>query len=203
MASAVPAAAHDELLGSYPAAGSTIDGSPAEITLTFSGELLTDLQSATIEVIASNGQDVAVDDPSVVDTSITQHLDPDPPDGAFVVRWKVVSSDGHPISGEYTYSVASRDASTDTPTPGRTSDTSSGPSPTPTAYVSNPGHGDPTGGGALIPTLGIVTGAAILGGAVLVVLMVGRERRRRDRSDAAGSVDADVGDESGATDDRS
>lgn len=185
LAVATPAQAHDELVSSYPQANSTITSSPAEITLSFSGELIAGMQSAAVEVIAPDGQNIATDAPSEDGTSITQHLAPDPPAGLFTVRWKVVSSDGHPISGEYTYTVAPTDAVPSSPaaTPSTAPQT---PAPTATETSADNGYGGETsGGGDTFAILAVVGGVIILGGALVIVLMVGRERRRRDRADAA------------------
>ena len=51
--------------------------------------------------------------------------------------------------------------------------------------ASGGGHGEPTGGGDLAPALAGFAGAIVLGGAVIVVAMLGRERRRRDREATA------------------
>ncbi|WP_454149496.1 copper resistance CopC family protein [Microbacterium lacticum] len=185
LAVATPAQAHDELVSSYPEAGSTITGSPAEITLSFSGELIAGMQSGAVEVITPDGQNIATDAPSEDGTSITQHLTPNPPAGMFTVRWKVVSSDGHPISGEYTYTVAPTDAVPSSPaaTPSTAPQT---PAPTATETSADNGYGGETsGGGDAFPIVAVVGGVIILGGALVIVLMVGRERRRRDRADAA------------------
>ncbi|WP_299089551.1 copper resistance CopC family protein [uncultured Microbacterium sp.] len=187
LAVATPAQAHDELVSSYPEANSTLTSSPAEITLSFSGELIAGMQSAAVEVIASDGENIATDAPSEDGTSITQQLTPNPPDGLFTVRWKVVSSDGHPISGEYTYTVAPTDAVPSSPaaTPSTAPQT---PAPTATATVTpadNGYGGETSGGGDTFAILAVVGGMIILGGALVIVLMVGRERRRRDRADAA------------------
>lgn len=187
LAVATPAQAHDELVSSYPEASSTITGSPAEITLSFSGELIAGMQSAAVEVIAPDGQNIATDAPSEDGTSITQHLAPNPPAGLFTVRWKVVSSDGHPISGEYTYTVAPTDAVPSSPaaTPSTAPQT---PEPTATATeapADNGYGGETSGGGDTFAILAVVGGVVVLGGALVIVLMVGRERRRRDRADAA------------------
>lgn len=196
LAVAAPAQAHDELVSSYPAADSTLTGSPAEITLSFSGELIAGMQSAAVEVIASDGQNIATDAPSENGTSITQHLTPDPPVGMFTVRWKVVSSDGHPISGEYTYTVAPYDAVPSSPT-ATPSAAPQNPAPSPTAAETSADNGyggETSGGGDAFPILVAVGGVIILGGALVIVLMLGRERRRRDRADAArGAGDATAG----------
>lgn len=186
LAVAAPAQAHDELVSAYPEVGSTVPGSPAEITLSFSGELIAGMQSAAVEVIAPDGQNIATDPPSEDGTSITQHLTPDAPAGMFTVRWKVVSSDGHPISGEYTYTVEPTQAggSSSAVTPSTAPETPA-PSPTVTESPADNGYGGETsGGGDTFPILAAVGGVIILGSALVIVLMVGRERRRRDRADA-------------------
>lgn len=192
LAVATPANAHDELISSYPEANSTLTSSPAEITLSFSGELIKGMQSAVVEVIASDGQNIAMDAPSEDATSITQHLTPDPPTGMFTVRWKVVSSDGHPISGEYTYTVKPLDAVASTPNATPTTAEQAEPSPAaPAATTEDNGYGGETsGGGAAFPILAAAGGVIMLGGALVSVLLLGRERRRRDRADAARNATA-------------
>lgn len=191
LATAGPAYAHDELVSSYPTAGSTLTGSPAEITLSFSGELMTDMQSAVAEVIAPNGDNIATDDPDVSTTSFTQHLAADPPDGIFTVRWKVVSSDGHPISGEYTYTVQALATETPATSPTPNADAADAETATSTqtptaseAVGTSGGDGDgrgTSGGGDMFAVGAVFTLVIILGGMVTVVLMVARERHRRDR----------------------
>lgn len=186
-AAPTPASAHDEFLSSYPEAGSTIGTSPAEITLSFSGELLTDPGSAVIEVIDTAGQNIAVDPPVIDTVTATQHLSPDPTAGLVTVRWKVVSSDGHPISGEFSYTV---EAITIDPTPAATA------TPAPSSTATNTtgldtaepsGRGQASGGGAFLPIAAVLTGVGAVGGILIIVLMMGRERRRRDKAAGDGS----------------
>ena len=144
------------------------------------------MQSAAVEVIAPDGQNIATDAPSEDGTSITQHLAPNPPAGLFTVRWKVVSSDGHPISGEYTYTVAPTAAANSPAATPSTAPQTPQPSPTATETSADNGYGGETsGGGDTFAILAVVGGVIVLGGALVIVLMVGRERRRRDRADAA------------------
>lgn len=191
LGTAAPAVAHDALVSSYPGADATVSGSPAEITLSFSGQLLTDGNSAVIEVIDPDGQNIAIDAPAVTDTTVTQHLTPDSPDGVFTVRWKVASSDGHPISGEYSYTVAPLAADPTTPTPTVTA--TPAPTPTPSATEAATSgttdiHGTPVGGGAVFPVLAVVIGVGVVGAALIITLMAGRDRRARDRAEAAAAA---------------
>ena len=183
LAVAGPAQAHDDLLGSFPEADSSVAVSPDEITLSFSGELISDMQSAVIEVTAPNGENIAADDPTVSGTTITQHLAPNPPDGAFTVLWRVVSGDGHPISGEYTYTVEPNQADTSAPGVSATDQTPE-PSITTAVTSSNAGSNEPFGGAALLPILAVLTGVIILGAGFIVVFKVTRERRLRNEEAA-------------------
>ena len=178
------ALAHDEFLSSYPEAGATIGTSPTEITLSFSGELLTDPGSAVIEVLDADGQNITVDPPVIETVTATQHLSPDPSAGLFTVRWKVVSSDGHPISGEYSYTV---EAFTIGATPAATATPTASASPTEIAETESAeagGRGQTTGGGEFFPVAAVLTGVGAVGGILIIVLAMGRERRRRDKAAA-------------------
>ena len=117
---AAPASAHDELVSTDPAAGAAVDALPAQLTLTFSGELATDPGATELQVTDAAGTSLANGDPVVADTTVTQPL-AGAASGAITVLWKVVSSDGHPISGEYTFTVtAPAPSPTPTPTPSAT-----------------------------------------------------------------------------------
>ncbi|HAS32703.1 MAG TPA: hypothetical protein DCS84_10440 [Microbacterium sp.] len=189
LATAAPAAAHDEIVSSFPEAGSTVSVVPEEISLTFSGEILTDVSAVIIEVVAPDGQNIASRDPVIDATTVTQAVTPGQA-GVYTVRWRVVSSDGHPISNEYQYTVEAITVPTSDPTPEATEEQTPAPPPTSTG---NPGHGEPSGGGELLPILAVASGVIVLGGGLVVMLMVARERRRRDRAaaDAANGGPAD------------
>ncbi|GMM96819.1 copper resistance CopC family protein [Microbacterium luteum] len=194
---ASPAAAHDEIVSSSPEAGSTIGVIPEEISLTFSGEILTDFSAVIIEVVAPDGQNLASGEPVIDGTTVTQAVQPGQA-GVFTVRWRVVSSDGHPISNEYQYTVEAVTVPTSTPTPEATQEQTPEPSATTPTTTSGEMHNGPSGGGEFLPVLAVVSGVIVLGGALIVVLMVARERRRRDRAAAAaasgkGSGNGDTG----------
>lgn len=186
-ATAAPAAAHDEIVSSSPEAGSTVSVVPEEISLTFSGEILTDFSAVIIEVVAPDGQNIASGDPVIDGTTVTQAVTPGQA-GVHTVRWRVVSSDGHPISNEYQYTVEAVTVPTSAPTPEATEEQTPDPSPTSAANTSGEVHNGPSGGGELLPVLAVLSGTIVLGGALVVVLMVARERRRRDRAAAAAAA---------------
>lgn len=128
LGTASPAQAHDELLGSDPAADSSLDALPAQLTLTFSAEIADDEGASVVEVTDAAGTALTAGAPVVNDNVLTQPLAGEA-SGAVTVLWKVVSSDGHPISGEFSFTVAGAPA----PTPAPTETTAPTPSETATA----------------------------------------------------------------------
>ena len=110
---AAPAAAHDQLVGSDPAADAVLTELPAEITLTYSAELLGDAGSNIVEVTDAAGTALN-DGTAVVDGVTVSQALTGAASGPVTVLWRVVSSDGHPISGEFVFTVEG--ASTAEPT---------------------------------------------------------------------------------------
>ncbi|UJH69737.1 copper resistance CopC family protein [Ornithinimicrobium sp. INDO-MA30-4] len=99
---AVPASAHDELLGTTPADGAEVADAPSEITLSFSGEIA----DIGAEVVLTGGLDDIVEGaPEVRGTEVVQAISTDTPPGDYEVVWRVTSQDGHPISGAFGYTV--------------------------------------------------------------------------------------------------
>jgi methionine-rich copper-binding protein CopC len=105
---AAPASAHDSIVGTVPASGSTVTDDPGTVSLTFSEPLLT-LGGET------SGFAVVVTDPAglfhesgcmtVADTVASTKVALGAA-GTYTVVWQVVSSDGHPTSGTYTFDYA-------------------------------------------------------------------------------------------------
>lgn len=97
------AAAHDELVRSDPATGAALDAAPAEVRLDYSADVLT--FGAAVVVADTAGTAWQVGEPVMDGPSVTVPLDPALPDGAYEIRWRVVSSDGHPITGRVPFTV--------------------------------------------------------------------------------------------------
>lgn len=177
---ASPAHAHDELLGSDPAADETVDTLPGEISLTFSGIIAADDGASEVSVTDASGTELANGTPTAQDNVLTQPLAGEA-SGALTVLWKVVSSDGHPISGEFEFTVASAPSPTQTTTPEPTQTTT--PEPTPSATTSPSATPVPSGDDSTFAEAWpwVVGGILLagLGGAVLY-LLVSRARRERE-----------------------
>lgn len=114
-ATATPASAHDSLLTSTPAAGERLELAPSEVSLTFSDDVLA--LGAAIIVTGEDSRDWALPDPVIVDDTVTAALSPGMPDASYELRWRVVSADGHPISGVIPFTVGDGSPSVPTPEP--------------------------------------------------------------------------------------
>lgn len=158
---AAPAFAHDELLGTDPAIDSVQETLPPELELTFSGVLLTGDGATEVVVTDAAGNDLTEGDPVLDGVRVTQALS-GTASGEVHVAWRVVSSDGHPISGEYSFQVGDGAAATDDGTP-------------PATAI----PGEDTADGDLLPVW-IIIGVVILIGGVVVVFATRSRGSRED-----------------------
>ncbi|MDW4572253.1 copper resistance protein CopC [Microbacterium sp. M3] len=186
LSTASPAQAHDELIGTDPAAGATVDALPAALTLTYSAEIADDDGASVVEVTDAAGTSLVAGAPTVRDNTLTQPLEGEA-SGAVTVLWKVVSSDGHPISGEYSFTVAGNPApaptETTAPTPTETAAPTETAEPTPSATETVPADEDSTFADVW-PWVIVGLVAIALGGAVVYLLA---SRARREKALAEGS----------------
>ncbi len=103
LAPASPAAAHDDLIASTPARDESLAAAPAEVSLRFSAEVM-EIGAAVI-VVDETGKDWVVGEPEIDADAVTARLDDGMPDAGYEIRWRVVSSDGHPISGLIPFTI--------------------------------------------------------------------------------------------------
>ncbi|GAB3236885.1 hypothetical protein GCM10027447_35560 [Glycomyces halotolerans] len=100
---AAPAWPHATATGTQPASGDILDTPPDQVVVEFN-EPVTPVDAAT-GVVAPNGDRA---DTGIADTddpaTLTIDLDADL-EGTYLVGYRVVSHDGHPIAGTYTFSV--------------------------------------------------------------------------------------------------
>lgn len=124
------AQAHAQLEGTVPADGAVLAASPPEVSFTFGEDLLPG--STTIAVVDAAGTVVTAQPGTIDGPTITAPM-PQLAPGTYQVSYRVVSADGHPVTGAITFAVgASAVAETGTTSPAPSSsaasasDTSSG-----------------------------------------------------------------------------
>ena len=101
-----PANAHDELVSQSPAQGETVSAGVIDIRLEFSDPPLA-LEDGSGNEIFVTGPNGAIKYAGCLPIEgnfgvLTADLDQV---GTHTVAWRVVSSDGHPISGEFTFDI--------------------------------------------------------------------------------------------------
>ena len=103
---ALPATSHEQLVDQEPKSGQVLEAGIAEVRLSFSDDLISLDNSAGSEiVILDENQNPVNNGCAVIDarTAIAR-ADIDTP-GTYQVGWRVVSVDGHPISGSFSFVV--------------------------------------------------------------------------------------------------
>lgn len=102
------ASAHSDLVSSDPAADSVLEAMPESVLLTFNEDLLV-LEGAedANQVIVTDraGTNLATAEPTVAANTISSPLLPSDAQGLVTVTYRVVSADGHPIEGSYSFTV--------------------------------------------------------------------------------------------------
>lgn len=118
-----PAHAHDSLISSDPADGATLETSPEQITLTYSAEVLE--VSPVVQISAGEGGEPVELTPVIDGPTVTAEIPEPLAAGTHTVQWRVVSSDGHPIEGSFTFTVETGPEPTEGQ-PTETADTATG-----------------------------------------------------------------------------
>ncbi|MBE1489330.1 copper resistance CopC family protein [Plantactinospora soyae] len=163
---AAPASAHAQLLGSDPKADSTVGAPLTEITLLFNDLVRGDY--STVVLTGPDGRRHGAGQPRAVDKRV--HLPISPlRSGGYRVAYRVVSADGHPIEGQFRFTVA----------------LAPGQEPTPSATATTPPASPAAAATGTTGKAGSVTplwwaGAVVVGTALVAagVALVRRQRRR-------------------------
>ena len=100
---APPASAHATLVSTDPGEGARLDAVPAEVTLEFSEGV--SLGAGYARVLGADGERVDTGTAAVEGRVLTIPLRPDLPDDGYLVTYRVISADSHPISGAYSFVV--------------------------------------------------------------------------------------------------
>jgi methionine-rich copper-binding protein CopC len=186
---ASPAFAHDELVSTDPPADAVLDALPSQITFTYSADILTEDGTAVVEVTDADGTALTEGTPVVSGTDVTQTL-AGSASGVVTVKWRVVSSDGHPIDGTFSFSVNAASptpTATATPTPTETPSASATSAPATATPDATPAPTENTSDASPLPWILLVVALVIVAGAI-VWLFVARGRRDSSQGGSAGTT---------------
>jgi methionine-rich copper-binding protein CopC len=157
------ASAHSVLISMNPADGSTVSTAPSQVLLTFN-ENIQNIGDGVV-VTAPDGTRVDNGRPSILDATVTERLKPLTLSGHYIVSYRVVSADGHPVTRTlgFTYTGGTRPAAR-------------------TATVTKPSQPAGTRWGLVLAALGALGALAALGVASSKLVLARRRRVRSSRT---------------------
>lgn len=104
------ASAHSDLISSNPVTGANLEQIPESFSLTFNEDLIS-IEGESVNTLTLQGADgtsYALLSPTVVGAVLSAKASPgEYPAGSYLFSYRVVSGDGHPITGEITFSTQS------------------------------------------------------------------------------------------------
>lgn len=111
-----PSFAHTEFVSSNPAAGSLVESWPTEISVIFNEDLINVGNEKSNFLVVNNaaGDQISSDDEVVIGSEIKVSLDSNTIKGPVLVYYRVVSADGHPVEGEYTFNFGTLEEGAET-----------------------------------------------------------------------------------------
>lgn len=104
IAAALPASAHNTLTGSDPADGSTASTAPTVVTLTFDQPVQN--YQPVLTVSGPNGNRFSAGPPAVSGNQVSIAVSGAGPAGSYLAAYRVISADGHPVTGKISYTLA-------------------------------------------------------------------------------------------------
>jgi copper transport protein len=102
---AAPAFAHATLESEIPSANTTVATSPTQLKLTFDENVEISFGSIALFDQKGNRVDTGAPHHSATTDHAIEASVPHLPDGAYVLTWRVISADSHPVHGAYTFIV--------------------------------------------------------------------------------------------------
>ena len=96
------ALAHSGLESSVPQDGEVVTENISTLSLTFNTTIE---DTSTFKITKENGQEVSLVESFVKDKDMFGTLSSPLQDGTYIVTWKIIGEDGHPIENSYSFNV--------------------------------------------------------------------------------------------------
>lgn len=162
-ATATPALAHNVLISTDPAKDAAIEVGPPQVTLTFD-QYVQDAENQ-VAVTGPGGGQWADSPVRVTNNVVSVPLRPLGPAGEYTIGYRILSADGHPVTGEVKFTLTKAGTGT--------------PASVSAAKGSGSGRTDTAGSSGGVPIWAWIAGAVVLLGVGLTVaLRTGRETPR-------------------------
>ena len=175
---AAPAAAHTDLASSTPVDGAYLSVAPSRVVLEFESALLP--ETVNVSILDSQGALVTEVDPDVADATVSIAWPASLPAGDYSVAYRVVSGDGHPVTGEIGFRYASSSSASPSAASARATPSASASAlatlGTPAVASPPPAAPDDQNGTPAMPNL-VIGGVLLLGALVVSGIFAARARR--------------------------
>ena len=119
---AIPSQAHSQLVSSSPANGAALTDPPSEIVFTFDENLLPDLD--TISINNDQGVNVTSQQVEPVGNTLSMPWTVTIEAGTYQVAYRIVSGDGHPVTGAISFTFGTSRSPLASQAPSRPTETS-------------------------------------------------------------------------------
>lgn len=96
------AAAHTYLSETTPEDGATVTENVSQVVLKYEGKIE---QGSTFKAVAADGTEYVPANVELVDGVLTGTFEPALPNDVYTINWNSISQDGHPLSGEFSFTV--------------------------------------------------------------------------------------------------
>lgn len=199
MLAGTPARAHDVLIGSDPKDGAVLTEMPGSVTLTFDQAVRRDF--ARIAVTGPDGALYQQGEVTAQGKNVSIGVRSPAPAGTYAIGYRIVSNDGHPVTGTVKFTLAPASAApAGTPTAAPTATPTAAPPLGATATASAPAGGTGTDAGGPVPGAaaaggqgggGWVWGLLVVAMALLALstmVLVRHDRRTRSATSAGGAA---------------
>ena len=160
--------AHNVLIGSEPANGSSVASGPNAVTLTY--DLPVKQYFSAVSVVGPDGNHFEAG-PAIVDgNSVRAPVLPLGPAGVYTVGYRIVSEDGHPVSGAVRFTLTQPGPGRGVPAQAAASQESSAPG----AAGERTGTSATSGGGGVPAWPWVVGGVLLVAAGATVALRAGK-----------------------------
>lgn len=186
------AAAHNVLVGSTPEDGSTITDQPGTIELVF--DQAVQEQFAQVTIFDAEETAYETGEPVATANIVTQEVG-DLPDGEYTISFRIVSADGHPVTGTLTFTMAAGESGGDAQTTGEAENADEGCPNWPDCGVqetATPAANAGSDDGGISPVV-------IVGAAAALIVVIGTLAVRRRSGRGPGSPDGEESSDVGET----
>ena len=154
---AAPASAHNSLISSNPSDEASLDASPGAIVLTFDQPVQAGEGLNSVAVTGPDGKEWQGGKATVDSNVVTAPVRELGPKGTYTIGYRIVSADGHPVSGKLTFTLTKAGNGT----------------PAPVSANTNTAQPAETGSGGLPIWVWLVGAAVLLGAGLFVALRIG------------------------------